>query len=318
MKVLITGGSGFVGRALIPQLNKVGHDVIVSSRDGGLILPGATIKSVGELGPETDWIDALNGVDAVIHLAARVHVMNETATDPLAENRRVNSEGTARLAGQAVERGVKHFIFLSTIKVNGEATGPNPFHAASSPAPKDPYAIAKLEAEKALLRIAEQTAMQVDIVPPLVYGPGVRGNFASLLAVCAKGLPLPLANIDNRRSLIFVGNLAALIGHILDHPKSGGGVYLARDGEDVSTPELFKRICTALGVTPRIFPFPQFLLALGGALCGKSAAVSRLTQSLVVDDKPTRSVLDWTPPFSMVQGLQETADWFKSQPEYER
>ena len=313
MKVLVTGGSGFIGRALIPQLNMAGHDIIVSSRDEGIVLPGATIGPVGELGPETDWSAALEGVEAVIHLAARVHVMNETATDPVAENRRINTEGTARLARQAAESGVKHFIFLSTIKVNGEATGPNPFHAADRPAPQDPYAIAKLEAEQVLLGIADKSAMRADIIrPPLVYGPGVRGNFASLLGLCARGLPLPLASIDNRRSLIYVGNLVSLIGHILDHPKAGGGIYLARDGEDVSTPELIKRVSAALGVTPRIFSFPQFLLAIAGALVGKSDAVSRLTESLVVDDNKTRSDLDWTPPFSMVQGLQETADWFKN------
>jgi nucleoside-diphosphate-sugar epimerase len=314
MKVLVTGGSGFIGRALIPQLNAAGHDVIVSTRDGGIVLPGATIRPVGELGPETDWSAALNGVEAVIHLAARVHVMNETAADPVAENRRINTAGTARLAGQAARHGVRHFIFLSTIKVNGETTDYTPFRAADRPAPKDPYAIAKLEAETALLEIAEKSPMRADIIrPPLVYGPGVRGNFASLLSLCAKQLPLPLASINNRRSLIYAGNLAALIGHILDHPKSMGGIYLARDGEDVSTPELFRRASAALGVASRIFPFPQSLLGLAAALCGKSAAVSRLTESLAVDDSPTRSDLDWTPPFSMVQGLQETADWFRSQ-----
>jgi nucleoside-diphosphate-sugar epimerase len=314
MRVLVTGGSGFIGRALVPQLTNAGHAVIVTSRDTRLVLPDAKVKSVDELGPETDWRDALNGAEAVIHLAARVHVMSEAGNDPVAENRRINREGTARLAAQAAESGVKRFIFLSTIKVNGEVTGKVPFHADDAPVPQGPYAIAKREAETALLEIAERSAMRADIIrPPLVYGPGVRGNFASLLALSVKGLPLPLASIDNRRSLIYVGNLTALIGRILDHPKPEGGIYLARDGEDVSTPELFKRVCAALGVAPRIFPFPQFLLALGGALSGNSAAVSRLTQSLVVDDNPTRSDLDWTPPFSMVQGLQETADWFKSQ-----
>ncbi|MBC8269444.1 MAG: SDR family oxidoreductase [Rhodospirillaceae bacterium] len=313
MKVLVTGGSGFIGRALIPQLNMAGHDVIVSSRDEGMVLPGAVIRLVGELGPETDWSAALEDIEAVIHLAARVHVMNETATDPVAENRRINTEGTVRLARQAAVSGVKHFIFLSTIKVNGEATGDMPFHAADRPAPQDPYAIAKLEAEQALLGITDKSAMRADIIrPPLVYGPGVRGNFASLLGLCAKGLPLPLSSIDNRRSLIYVGNLVSLVGHILDHPKADGGIYLVRDGEDVSTPELIKRVSAALGITPRIFPFPQFLLAIAGALGGKSAAVSRLIESLVADDSLTRSDLDWTPPFSMVQGLQETADWFKN------
>ena len=315
MKVLVTGGGGFIGRALIPCLLKAGHDVIASSRDAGTVLPGATLRQVGELGPDTDWRAALDGIDAVVHLAARVHVMNERAGGAVAENMRINAEGTAALASQAVQAGVKHFIFLSTIKVHGEATTAEPFRADDTPHPLDPYAIAKLKAEQALLEIAAEGAMRVDIIrPPLVYGPGVRGNFLSLLKLCTKGWPLPLASINNRRSLIYTGNLAALIGHILTRPDTPGGIYLCKDGQDVSTPALFRHACEALGGHPQIFPFPQFLLRLGATLVGKSAAVSRLTESLVVDDRPTRTVLDWTPPFSMVQGLKETADWFNSQP----
>lgn len=315
MKVLVTGGGGFIGRALIPRLVRAGHGVVATSRDPDTVLPGATVRRVGELGADTDWSAALDGVNAVVHLAARVHVMNESATVSTAENRAVNREGAARLATQAAAAGVGRFIFLSTIKVNGEATTDKPFRADGAASPQGPYAVAKMEAERALLEIAEKGAMRLDIIrPPLVYGPGVRGNFLSLLGLCARGWPLPVASINNRRSLIYVGNLADLTGHILDRPKPPGGLYLARDGEDVSTPELCRRVSRALGARAHILPFPPFLLRLAGAAVGKSAAVSRLTQSLVVDDGPTRNDLDWTPPFNMLQGLKETADWFNGQP----
>lgn len=314
MRVLVTGGAGFIGRALIPPLLEAGHEVIATSRNPDTIIPGARICQIGELGPETDWTEALEGVEAVVHLAARVHVMHEDAADPMAENLRINTEGTAKMAAEAINAGVQHFVFLSTIKVNGEATTAQAFRSRDQPAPKDPYAIAKLEAESALKKLTKIGGVRLDIIrPPLVYGPGVRGNFLSLLELCRRGWPLPLGNIDNRRSLIFVGNLAHLIGHLLGRSGGKGGIYLCRDEGDVSTPELFHRVSASLGVASRIWPFPVPLLKLAGALSGKSAAVSRLTESLVVDDGPTRRDLDWTPPFSMLKGLQETADWFKDQ-----
>jgi nucleoside-diphosphate-sugar epimerase len=314
MKVLVTGGSGFIGRALIARLGQAGHEVVATSRDRQLELPGARVCHIAELGPETDWSKALEGIEAIIHLAARVHVMDERAADPAFENSRINSQGTARLAAQAAEAGVRHFIYFSTIKVHGEASGPEPFHAADTANPQDPYAKTKLEAEQALLEIAGNCAMRASIIrPPLVYGPGVGGNFLSMLRLSAKGWPLPLASIDNRRSLIYVGNLVDLVSHLLDHRGPISGIWLARDGEDVSTPELFRRTSAALGLKAHILPFPKFLLAFAGALVGKAAVVSRLTQSLVIDDSPTRNDLDWTPPFSMLQGLKETADWFLSQ-----
>ncbi len=260
MKVLVTGGGGFIGRALIPCLIKAGHDVIASSRAPSTVLPGASVRQVGELGPDTDWSAALDGIDAVVHLAARVHVMNEQAGGAVAENMRINAAGTARLASQAVQAGVKHFIFLSTIKVHGEATPAEPFRADDTPHPLDPYAIAKLKAEQALLEIAAEGTMRADIIrPPLVYGPGVRGNFLSLLKLCTKNWPLPLASINNRRSLIYSGNLAALIGHILSRPATAGGIYLCKDGQDVSTPALFRQVSEALGTQSQLFPLPQFL-----------------------------------------------------------
>ncbi len=313
MKVLVTGGSGFIGRALIAHLNEAGHEIVTTSRDPDVILPGATLRQTGELGPQTDWREALRDIEAVVHLAARVHVMKEHAADPLGENRRINTEGTRKLAMDAAEAGVRHIIFLSTIKVNGEATQAEPFRANNTPAPEAPYAVAKLEAEQALLDVAGKTGMRVNIIrPPLVYGPGVRGNFLSLLNLCNKGWPLPVGGIDNRRSLIYVGNLVDLIGHFLESSKALSYIYLCRDGEDVSTPQLFRATSKSMGKTPLILPTPAFLLSLAGKLFGKSAAISRLIESLAVDDGPTRDDLGWTPPFSMLQGLQKTADWFNN------
>lgn len=312
MRILVTGGGGFVGRALIAHLAQAGHEVIATSRNGDTSIPDATVRQIGELGPDTDWSEALVSVEAVVHLAARVHVMNESAADPMAENRRINTEGSRKLAQDAADAGVRRFIFLSTIKVNGEATQSNPFRATDTPAPQDPYAIAKLEAEQALTEIGEKNSLRVSIIrPPLVYGPGVRGNFLSLLGLARKGWPLPLGGIKNRRSLIYVGNLADLILCTLEHP-GPAGVFLCRDGDDVSTPELFRRAGHALGKNPIMVPVPPLLLQLAGTFTGKSAALSRLTESLAVDDGPTRRDLDWTPPFSMLQGLKETASWFKS------
>lgn len=314
MKILVTGGSGFIGRALIVRLNESGHEVVATSRDPQTSLPGATLRHIAELGPETDWSKVLEDIEAVVHLAARVHVMDERADDPLSENRRINAAGTARLAAQAAAAGVRHFIFLSTIKVHGEASGVEPFRADDTPRPQDPYAMAKLEAEQALLEIATGCTMQASIIrPPLVYGPGVRGNFLAMLRLCAKGWPLPLASINNRRSLVYSGNLVDLVVHLLDRRQPSRGIYLVSDGQDVSTPELFARTSRALGARTWIFPVPQFLLTFAAALVGKAAVVSRLTESLVIDDGPTRNDLNWTPPFSMLQGLKQTADWFLSQ-----
>jgi nucleoside-diphosphate-sugar epimerase len=311
MKILVTGASGFIGRALIPLLIHSGHEVIATSRDPNSEIPGATVHPIAELGPDTYWHEALRGVEAVIHLAARVHVMSDNAPDPMAENRRINTEGTRKLAKDAATAGVHHFIFMSTIKVNGETTDVEPFRAYDIPAPKDPYAIAKLEAEEALLKEVRYSDMRAAIIrPPLVYGPRVKGNFISLLNLCVKGWPLPVGSIDNRRSLIYVGNLADMVHRLIEKPPATTGLYLCRDTEDISTPELFHKVSSALGVKPLIFPFPLFLLHLAGALSGKSAAISRLTESLDVDDGPTRTDLDWTPPFSMLQGLKETAAWF--------
>jgi len=317
MKVLVTGAAGFVGRALAAVLIEAGHDVFAASRDPNAKIPGTALRPVGELGPDTDWSAALDGIDAVVHLAARVHVMNDSAADPMAENRRINTEGTARLATDAATAGVKRFVFLSTVKVMGEATAPgSAFGAGDRPNPQAPYAIAKLEAERALFEIAADSAMETVVLrPPLVYGPGVGANFLKLMRLCAKGRPLPFGAVVNKRSLIYVGNLSSAILAALTHPAAAGKTYLVCDGESVSTPDLIRAISGALGVTPHLSKVPPWLLRLLGTLTGKSAAIARLTGSLVIDDTSIRDDLDWTPPYNMVQGLEQTAAWLNGRQE---
>jgi nucleoside-diphosphate-sugar epimerase len=313
MKILVTGGTGFVGRALIPRLIQSGHKIITTSRNVNAKITGATIYPITELGPNTDWHKALKGIEVVIHLAARVHIMSDSTPDLMSENRRINAEGTGKLAKDAAKAGVRYFIFMSTIKVNGEASNFGPFHAFDIPAPKDPYAIAKLEAEKALLKTVRVSDMCATIIrPPLVYGPGVKGNFISLLNICGKSWPLPVGRINNRRSVIYVGNLVDMVHRLIEISPPITGVYLCRDPQDVSTPELFRKISTALGTKPPIIPFPLSLLRLSASLSGKKATFCRLTESLYVDDRSTRDDLGWTPPFSMLKGLKETATWFDS------
>ena len=314
MKILVTGASGFIGKALVPRLIESGHEVVISSRHANSESIGTTVHPIADLGPDTDWSEALDEVEVVIHLAARVHIMTDKARDPLADNRRVNTEGTRKLAKDAASAGVRHFIFMSTIKVNGDCSRLKPFCAHDLPAPKDPYAIAKLEAEEALLQIVRYSNMRATIIrSPLVYGPGVKGNFVSLLKICVQGWPLPFGSVNNRRSMIYVGNLVDLVHRMIQEPLPSSEIYLCRDPQDVSTPELLHKVSLALGVKPLLLAFPISMLRFGAALIGKTAAISRLTESLYIDDRPTRMDLDWTPPFSMLKGLKETATWFDTQ-----
>ena len=315
-RILITGAAGFVGKALCPALAAAGHELTLADQDWRAATPpvtGARLCAVPDIGPDTDWREALDGNDAVVHLAARVHVMDERAADPLAAFRHVNSEGTRRLAEEAAACKIRRLVFISTVKVNGEATAAEPFRAGDPAAPQDAYGLSKFEAERALFDTAERTGLEVVVLrPPLVYGPGVRGNFLSLLNLCHRAPPLPLAAIDNRRSLLYVGNLAAAVRACLDHPAAAGRVFLARDGEDVSTPALIRAVAAALGRPARLFPVPPPLLRVAGRVAGKSATVARLLDSLAVDDGEIRGDLDWKPPFTLTQGLQETAAWFTS------
>ena len=313
MKILVTGASGFIGRALVPRLIKTGHEVVTSSRSARFHPTEATLFPITDIGPDTDWRKALVGVETVIHLAARVHVMKDKSKDPLADNKLINTEGTRKLANDAANAGVQHFIFMSTVKVNGERNDFRPFCADDLPAPKESYATSKLEAEKALIQTVQFSNMRATIIrSPLVYGPGVKGNFISLLKLCKQGWPLPFGSINNRRSMIYLGNLVDLIYRLIMKPPTSTKIYMCRDSQDVSTPELFRKTSVALGVKPLIISFPLSLLSFLGALIGKTAVISRLTESLYVDDSPTRMDLDWTPPFSMLKGLKETATWFNT------
>jgi len=320
-KVLITGATGFVGRAITPILLSRGHQVISAVRPGHeMTLAGTTVRLISDIGPETDWGEVLEGIEAVVHLAARVHVMEETATGPAQDTERLyhetNAEGTRRLAEAALAAGVRRIVFLSTIKVNGDATFERPFTEADPASPGDAYARSKWAAEQMLAGIAAASNLETVILrPPLVYGEGVGGNMARLLRLCRSGLPLPLASVENRRSLIYLGNLADAIATALEHRQAAGKTYLIRDGEDLSTPELIRSLGAALGRPARLFPFPPGLLRFLGRISGKSAAVDRLLGSLRVDDGKIRNELGWTPPFGMLQGLERTAVWFNARKE---
>jgi len=269
---------------------------------------GYAYHVVGEIGGNNDWHFALVDVQAVVHCAARVHVMREKVRNPIDEFRRCNVLGTLNLASQAAEAGVQRFIFLSTIKVNGEQTATGqPFTAEDCPAPQDPYGISKWETEQGLLTLAEATGMEVVIIrPPLVYGPGVKANFLNMMRWLHKGIPLPLGAINNLRSFVACDNLVDLIVTCLDHPKAANQVFLAGDGEDLSTTELLHRLAMAMGRSPRLLPVSPKLLELTAGLLGKEHIAQRLCGNLQVDITNTRERLGWTPPVGVDQALRDT------------
>jgi nucleoside-diphosphate-sugar epimerase len=313
-KLLVTGAGGFVGRVVCAEAASRGLQVIAAVRSEAGIVTGGSAVAIGEIDGQTDWSAALGGVDVIIHLAARAHVMREGDADPLTLYRRINLYGTQNLAEQAVRAGVKRLVYVSSIKVNGEATSAREsFSEQSAPEPEDPYGISKWEAEQALLRIARDSGLEVVIVrPPLVYGDGVKGNFAQMLKVLAKGIPLPLASVQNLRSLVFVKNLADALLLCASHPLAAGQTYLVSDGEDISTPGLLRGLSAASGGRARLYPFPLALLHLAGRLVGKAGQVERLTGSLRVDSGKIRRELNWTPPYTLQQGLQATAEWYRN------
>lgn len=303
MKIMVSGASGFVGRALCAYLGQRGHAAVASvRRPAGF----AGEFVVGEIDGATDWAAALAGCDTVVHLAARVHVMHDTAADPLALYRATNTDATLNLARQAVLAGVKRFVFVSSIKVNGEGRD-TAYQETDTPMPEDAYALSKWEAEQGLWRVARETGLEVVILrPPLVYGPGVKANFRRLLDTVTRGWPLPLGAVRNRRSLLYLGNFVDAIRICIEHPAAAGQTFLVDDGQPVSTPELVRAVAHAMGRPARLLPVPIGLLEFGGALLGRRAAVARLTGSLWLDSSLIRTRLGWTPPYSMAAGLEAT------------
>ena len=310
MKVLITGGTGFVGQLLVRTIQAQGHDVVRAVRQAQ---PDSVLISTVD--GNTSWLEALRGCDSVVHLAARVHVMNDKSRDPLREFRRVNVEGTLHLAHQAAAAGVRRFVFLSSVKVNGEATQEgHPFTADDAPAPEDPYGVSKHEAEQALRQIAADTGMEVVIIrPPLVYGPGVKANFESMMRWLSRGVPLPLAAVtQNRRSLVALDNLVDLIMVCLSHPAAANHTFLVSDREDLSTAELLKRMGAAIGHPARLFYVPPWMLKLGSQVVKTPGIYQRLCGSLQLDITKTRQLLGWTPPVSVQEGLRRAAGGFRT------
>lgn len=291
-KVLVTGATGFVGRGLMREL-------------------GAHAQALSTRTSPNEWTSALLAKSCVVHLAARVHVMEEVSIDSLLEYRRVNVDSTLELARRALACGVRRFIFMSSVKVNGEQTqAGHPFRATDIPAPFDPYGVSKMEAEIGLRDLARETGLEVVIIrPPLIYGPGVKANFASMLQWLQRGVPLPLGAIHNQRSLVALDNLIDLVCTCIQHPAAANQTFMVSDGEDVSTPELLRRVAAALGKPARMLPVPQRWLELGTGVMGKRAVAQRLFSSLQVDISATCHTLGWSPPVSLDQGLKQVAQF---------
>jgi nucleoside-diphosphate-sugar epimerase len=310
-KILVTGASGFVGEAVVFRLLRDKKFTPIAAARGATRLNGLCTVVPFEL-TDLKALPNLNDVQVVIHAAARVHVMNETAVDALTEFRKVNVEGTLRLARRAAESGVKRFIFISSIKVNGESTVlGKPFKANDFPAPADPYGVSKYEAEEALKQLSLDTGMEVVIIrPPLVYGPGVKANFLSMMRWLNKGIPLPLGAIRNRRSLVAIGNLVDLIVTCIDHPAAANQVFLVSDGEDLSTSQLLNRLSRAFGRRARLLPVPEWLLKLVASMFGMQAVAQRLCGSLQVDIDKNRELLGWLPPVSVDRAMRQTVNHY--------
>ncbi len=312
LRHLVTGASGFVGKPLCAELLRQGHEVRGAIRSANVSNDDFEQSIIGAIDDQTDWTAALRGIEIVIHLAARVHVMQDHSANPLAEFRRVNVDGTLKLARQAAEAGVRRFIFISSIKVNGEGTllG-QPYTAEDQPAPVDAYGISKREAEDALRQLASKSAMDVVIIrPPLIYGAGVKANFQSMMRCLDKGFPLPLGAIHNKRSFVALDNLIDLIVTCIHHPAAANQTFLAGDGEDLSTTGLLQRMAAALGKKIGLLPVPSFILEWSARLLGKQALAQRLCGSLQVDISKTRDLLGWKPPVTVDEALRKTAQYY--------
>jgi nucleoside-diphosphate-sugar epimerase len=312
-RVLVTGAAGFVGAALCGELAAAGEQVIACVRRDRAPVPGVETVVIGDICDRGALNEAVAEADTVVHLAAHAHVMTDDAADPDAAYRRVNVDGTRRVAEAALGAGVKRLVLLSSVKVNGEMTGAVPFTEDDAAAPEDAYGRSKWEAERVVAEFAGTGGMETVVIrAPLVYGPGVRANFLSLLALCDGGVPLPFGKIDvDARSLIYLGNLTDALRRALDHPAAAGRTYLVRDRDDVSMADLVRRIRGMMGRPPRLFPVPAAMLRCGLVLAGRGGAADRLLSSLRVDDSRIENELHWSPPFSMADGLAATIAWYR-------
>lgn len=312
-RVLVTGANGFVGWHLCREMLSRGWRIRAAVRPSVQLPDGVEVAVIDDIDGDTDWTSALCGIDAVVHLAARVHVMKDAAADPLASYLKVNLHGTENLALQAAHAGVKRFVYVSSIKVNGEETrNQHSYTEQDIPAPQSLYGISKWQAELALWRIAKESGLQVAIVrPPLVYGPGVKGNFYSLMAMLEKGVPLPLAGARNIRSLVYVGNLVSVLADCTSHPAAAGKTYLVCDGEHYSTASLVKKLSAALGRSNRLFYFPATLLRIAAVTVKRADQIDKLFGALRVSDAKLRNELGWVPPYTLEQGLSATAAWYQ-------
>jgi nucleoside-diphosphate-sugar epimerase len=311
--VIVTGANGFVGKALCRRLKKEGYGVIGTVRDREFLLPQGVTKAVtGDIEHFEGWRSLLEGVEAVFHLAARVHVLSETDKDPLDSFRRINVDGTQKLLRACVANGVQKFIFVSTVKVHGEGR-PEAYREDDAYLPSEPYAMSKVEAEREVLTFGDQSDLETVIVrPPLIYGPHVKANFLKLIHLAHRRIPLPLGSVDNRRSLVFLDNLIDFLFHCYSNPNAAGKAFLVSDGDDISTARLYTAISNALGKKSCVFALPVPLLTLLGKLTGRTAILKRLCGNLTVDISKAKQVLDWHPPITFDQGIKKTVDWYLS------
>lgn len=319
MRILITGANGFVGRALTPECCARGHSVIAATRDGDKVDPNAQTFRIGDLSRDPDWRQILKGVDVVVHLAARVHQRVGAADLDQESNLRVNYYATRALARAAIAAGVSRFIFISTVQAQADMTEEDLLTEEDTPHPIEPYARTKQSAEVALNHLfantqKEQSACELTVLrPTLVYGPEVRANFSALMRGVQFGLPLPFRSVENRRSMLYIGNLVDAIVTVAEAQTDASGAFLLKDGRDISTRELIEAIGTALERTPLLFSLPPLLLRVLAGLVGQPGLARRLLYNLAVDDSKFRTRFNWSPPFTQEQGFKQTAKWLLGQ-----
>ncbi|MFH1309176.1 MAG: SDR family oxidoreductase [Candidatus Omnitrophota bacterium] len=305
--ILVTGANGFIGKRLCQMLFAAGFKVRAVTRKPNVEnFQKYECVCIGDISSVTDWGEVFFNVDTVIHLAGRTHIFDRAGEDSLADFRKVNVLGTERLALAARKAGVKRFIFISSVKVNGEGIR-RPYTENDTLNPQDAYGISKREAEDALYRVAKENGLEIVILrPPLVYGPGVKANFNKLIKIAEFGLPLPFKGIDNRRSLVYLDNLIDAIATCIKHPKAAGETFMISDGQDVSTPELIKMISLGLGRKPVLFSLHPSVLRVLSGIAGKEKEMEKLTGTLLVDSSKIRNILGWVPLFTLEEGIKKT------------